>query len=119
MLIYRAGSGTTKNMTPRPDKDTVGGQRGLSAFEHIDMVPRATDADVKVQVIETDALVEPLGFVRHGDGHVSVVPMAAGKIDDTALLAWAATREAAAPSPLTAKVLAAIVDQKKVLKKGV
>jgi len=105
-------------MTPRPDKDTVGEQRGLSAFEQIDMVPRAADADVKVQVIDTDALVEPLGYVRHADGHVSVVPLAAGKIDDAALVEWAATREAAAPSPLTAKVLAALVLPGKVLKKG-
>jgi hypothetical protein len=105
-------------MTPRPDTDTQGNERGLSAFESAELVPGAPGEKVKVQVIETDNLAAPLGVVRHGEGHVSIVPMTDAKaIDDGALTAWAAAREAEEPSDLTKNVLAAVVAQEKVLKK--
>jgi hypothetical protein len=103
-------------MTPRPEKDTEGDKRGLSAFDQAALVPGAPGEQVKVQVIDTDKLPAPLGFVAHGDGHVSIVPKTAGAIDDDALRAWAATREAEEPSDLTKKLLAAVVGQEKVLK---
>lgn len=103
-------------MTPRPEKDTEGDKRGLSAFDDARLVPGAPGEQVKVQVIETGRLPAPLGFVAHADGHVSIVPKAAGEIDDAALVAWAATREAEEPSNLTKKLLAAVVGQEKVLK---
>ena len=105
-------------MTPRPGRDTQGDKRGLSAFERPELVPGAPGERVKVQIIETDNLATPLGFVRRGDGHVSIVPVTqAQEIDDAALAAWAATRDAEEPDDLTKKVLAAVVGQEKVLKK--
>jgi hypothetical protein len=116
--IYRASSGTARTMTPRPDRDTQGDKRGLSAFERPEFVPGAPGERVKVQVIETDNLAAPLGLIRHGDGHVSIVPVTpAQEIDDAALAAWAATRDAEETGDLTKKVLAAVVGQEKVLKK--
>lgn len=104
-------------MTPRPGRDTLGDKRGLSAFEEQDRVPGAPGELVKVQVIDTEKLEPPLSCVRHGDGHVSIVPMKSGAIDDDALLAWAASRDAEQPADLTKNVLAAVVKQEKVLKK--
>jgi hypothetical protein len=120
VFIYRASSGTARTMTPRPEKDTTGKKRGLSAFERSELVPGAPGEKVTVQVIDTDKLAAPLSVVRHGDGHVSIVPMnvqKAGEIDDAGLIAWAATREAEEPDDLTKKVLAAVVKREIVLRK--
>jgi hypothetical protein len=111
VLVFRSGSLTPSNLTPRPDKDTVGPMRGLSFYDDAAKVPGK--GKLNVRVIDTDKLAPPLGVVRHGGGHVSIVPLAQDRtIDDAALERWAAARGTDETHELTQRVLDAVVDSR-------
>src|SRR4051812_46201522 len=99
-LVYRGGSPTDDNFTPRPGKDTIGQPgrtAGLSTFSTLE---RAVSPGAKAQVIDLDLLASPLqGFADDPDseggeeGHVSIAPATPdGDLDDSLLCEWAETR---------------------------
>jgi hypothetical protein len=116
-IIYRRGSRTSDNLTPRPVKDTVarpGKAPGLSAF---DTLASAAQTGDKAQGIDVGRLHPPLAAIpddpgRGGTpGHVSVCPVdAAGNVDQQKLDDWAASRGTGQTHPLTQDVLDAIVN---------
>src|SRR5712692_10081507 len=96
-IVYRRGSASPDNCTPRPQRDTSGGPGqapGLSTFETIDLEPRE-----RAQMIDLGQLKAPLRGVpddpRFGgvESHVSIVPVdASGAVDHLGLQDWAASR---------------------------
>ena len=103
-IVYRGGSGTPRNLTPRPGIDTT----GLSTF---DTLEAATRPGEKAQIIDTALLKPPLQAIPDSPpGHISIRPT------DSALAAnphlideWAATRGSATLHPFTQNVLDAII----------
>ena len=97
-FLFRGGSRSATNFTPRPDVDVT----GLSAFDSLDN--RLFGPGKPVQVIQTN-LLKDLQAVRDGPGgHYSIRP------DDDAILAeWAASRGNDTVHPLTHEVLETIV----------
>lgn len=97
-VIYRGGSNTPQNLTPRPVEDPT----GLSTFEDLSVFKPGT----KVQVIDVSRLssvnVHPDAPPRF---HVSLRPDS-----PEALAGWAATRGTDVVHPLTQELLDAIVD---------
>jgi len=92
--VYRSGSRTDKNMTPRPDKDTD----GLSTWTSLD---QAVPPGGKAQRIET-AKLEKVCLDCRPDGHVA---LHAGTPEETAR--WAATRDLDEAHELTKELQAA------------
>ena len=112
-LVYRGGSPTDDNLTPRPNRDIAGraGQApGLSTWETLE---RAVVPGGKAQVIDLDALKAPLADfpddpTRGGSpGHLSI---ATGVIDLGLLRDWALSRGSGTPHPLTLLIRDAIVN---------
>ena len=114
-LVYRGGSPTDDNLTPRPDRDIDGrsGQApGLSTWETLE---HAAIPGGKAQVIDLDALKMPLAAfpddpTRGGSvGHLSIAPVdSTGAIDLGQLRDWASSRGGGTPHPLL--IRDAIVD---------
>ena len=100
LYVYRGGSDTATNLTPRPGKDT----EGLSTF---DTPEAAAPNGGKVQVIDTSRLncltacpdVAP-------PGHVTITP---GSLEEVA--EWAATRETDVVHEYTQELIGAIVEE--------
>lgn len=69
-IVYRGGSRTPDNLTPRPGRDMVEEKRGLSTF---DTLEEATPPGGKAQAIDTSVL-KCLGAHCTPDGHVSLRP---------------------------------------------
>jgi hypothetical protein len=115
-IVYRGGSRSPDNFTPRHGKDTVGrpGQApGLSTFENIEL---AAEPGEKAQVIDLSRLRPPLvGFLDDASlkgtpGHVAIAPVdATGDVDQELLEEWARTRGTDSPHRLTEMILAAVV----------
>ncbi len=101
-LVYRGGSATDDNLTPRPGKDTTGPKRGLSTF---DTPEKAAKTGAKYQIIDTDKL-KRLKPHKDKSGHVSLRPATQKELDD-----WAASRgnPDKQPHPLTDETRRAIV----------
>lgn len=102
--VYRGGSTTDKNLTPRV-QDTTGPKKGLSTFENSGAIKNYD----KAQIIETDNLGAGLEAVRNGtgpqDSHVSIVP--SNDVGDAKLVNWAAQKQPEFPA-LTNAVRGAI-----------
>jgi len=96
--VYRGGSDTISNLTPRPSDTT-----GLSTFRTLE---QATPSGGKAQVIDIAKLRK---LEAHLDddppGHVSLRPQ-----NSNDLPAWAGSRDAATPHPYTQDIMDAIVD---------
>jgi RHS repeat-associated protein len=101
-LLYRGGSATPNNFTPRPLIDST----GLSTF---DTLEAATPPGGKAQVIDVSKLKSLLAIPdAPPEGHVSITP------EDAALLEeWAATRGTGQVHPLTQELLDARVSEVK------
>jgi hypothetical protein len=99
-IVYRGGSDSDDNLTPRPGQDERGlpGQSpGLSVFAAIEL---AVEPEGKAQKIDVDQLEEPLrafpddpelegGIVDH----LSIAPATLdGQVDPVLLGEWAASR---------------------------
>jgi len=97
-LVYRGGSATADNLTPRPILDPT----GLSTFDNLEA---ATLPGGKAQIIDTSKL-RSLSAVPDAPppGHVSITPE-----DDALIAKWAATRGTGQIHPLTQELLDAIV----------
>ena len=116
-IVYRGGSDTDDNLTPRSGRDEQGkpGRTpGLSAFVAIG---QAVEPGGKAQGIDLDQLAVPLrpfyddpnleGGVM---GHLSIAPATPdGRVDRTLLNEWAATRKTARVHWLTTALRDAIV----------
>lgn len=90
--VYRGGSDTDNNLTPK-DKDVSGDpKRGLSTFQNVADVGRYNY--IKAQIIETDNLGDDLEAVINGtgegDSHVSIRPT--DDDDNEKLRTWASYR---------------------------
>jgi hypothetical protein len=120
-LVYRAGSRSDDNFTPRPDmdlQDRPGQSAGLSTFTALEL---AVQPGGKAQIIDLDRLEPPLrGFpddprLEGGvEGHVSIAPAAGdGRVDSRSLAEWAATRGTSHKHPLTELALRARVGEVK------
>ena len=98
--VYRGGSATPDNLTPRPGVDTT----GLSTFDNLEA---ATPPGGKAQVIDTSKLQPPLMATPDAPppGHVSIGPQ-----DPASIAEWAATRGTGQIHPLTQAIMDAIVD---------
>jgi RHS repeat-associated protein len=96
--VYRGGSNTPANMTPRPGKDTTGPKRGLSTFQDLEQAARPGE---KAQAIDVEKLGPDLEAVLNDEnGHVSIRPK-----DDPSgakLESWADQR--GAENPLASQV---------------
>lgn len=110
--VFRAASGTDASMTPRPERDTHGVHRGLSAHvertKTVPVSPTGTPAR-KHRVVEIDvgALRELRVFIDDETGHVSIRP-----VSDEVLIDWASSRNRLGePHRLTREVQEAIIDQ--------
>ena len=114
MIAYRLGARTSNNFTPRPDKDTVGrpGQApGLS-------VSTAAKPGRKSQLVELDLLAAPLSAIADDPskggtpGHIAIAPVDRdGRIDQSLLDEWAATRATGQTHSMTQILLDAIVGE--------
>jgi RHS repeat-associated protein len=82
--VFRGGSSSDANLTPRPGNDTVGEKRGLSTF---DTPEKAAKSGEKVQEIDVAKLGPDLEAFKTPDGHVSIRPK-----DDSKLGDWASKR---------------------------
>ncbi len=114
-FVYRGGSFTDKNFTPRPGKDDgVGPKSGLSTFT--DPIKATMGSGGKSQVLSVKAL-RSMGFqlTKTGDGHVGIRPPSQKLLQE-----WAKTRDdvnSTNPAAiLTAMVKAARVTEIKVPK---
>ncbi len=115
VIVYRRGSLTGDNFTPRPGKDTAGGPGqtpGLSTFLAVVLSPKQ-----KAQAIDLDLLRPPLAAIHDDpetggvEGHVAIVPVDAnGQIDQQRLDEWASFRETGRVHPFTQIVLDAVVE---------
>lgn len=108
-VVYRGGSRTPQNMTPRPNIDN----QGLSTFETLEQAVKPGD---KAQIIDLSLLQAPLVAVPDAppEGHVSIRPGAAltpAALRNTA--EWAATRGTPTIHPYTQSVIDAVIDEKK------
>jgi len=113
-LVYRSGTRTVANFTPRPGRDTVarsGQAPGLSTS-----LPHELAPGDKVQVLDLSLLQGPLRAFADDPseggtpGHVTIAPVDAnGNIDQALLEEWADARATGATHPLTDLVLAAVV----------
>ncbi len=104
-LVYRGGSASADNLTPRPIKD----KDGLSAFT----TPEAAAPNGgRVQVIDT-TLFRTLRAVLDNKppGHVTIVPLKRSLLPE-----WMRSRGGAVPHPLTQELQGAIVGTEKVKK---
>jgi len=116
ILVYRSGSATDDNLTPRTGKDTSGkpGQApGLSTFTRLEL---AVAPGGKAQVLDLDLLQWPLLGIEDdplqgGDeGHVSIAPVTKeGEVDQELLDEWANTRGTNKVHALTELVRNALV----------
>jgi hypothetical protein len=99
-LVYRGGSKTPQNLTPRPGIDRT----GLSTFNDLG---KAVKPGGKAQVIDVSHLDPSLQAVRDlfPPGHVSIRP-----VDPTLMVEWASTRGTGTIHPFTQMVIDAIVD---------
>ena len=115
-FVYRGGSLTDDNFTPRPETDTIalpGRPPGLSTYSSLEM---AVEPGGKAQEIDLE-LLQPLlrGFPDQKDqdgipGHVSIAPATPdGILDYSRLKLWAATRRTGVRDPVTNDLLGAIV----------
>jgi hypothetical protein len=116
-IVYRGGSDSDDNLTPRPGQDEQGqpGRApGLSVFSNID---EAVEPGGKAQGIDLDQLGEPLrpfpddpkleGGVS---GHLSIAPATSqGELDRSLLSEWAATRKSGRVHWLTTLLRNALV----------
>jgi RHS repeat-associated protein len=98
-LVYRGGSATLNNLTPRPGIDTT----GLSTY---DTLEAATPPGGKAQVIDTSKLKSLMANPDSPPpGHVSITPGTPEGVAD-----WAASRGTGQAHPYTQEVQNAIVD---------
>ncbi len=119
MPLYRSGSKSAKNWTPRlrdVATSSPGSVPGLSFFETLDAAVR--DPGDKAQVVDLARLDPTLGVFPDDPaeggvpGHVTICPIdATGFPDLTALEKWAAARDSPEVHPYTQMVLDAIVNQ--------
>ena len=100
-IVYRGGSRTPYNLTPRPGSDMTGDKRGLSTF---DTLEKATPPGGKAQAIDTSKLT-CLGAHCSPDGHVALRPGTQAELE-----AWGATKGTDSVHPYTQEVLDAIVE---------
>jgi hypothetical protein len=119
-LVFRGGSHTDTNLTPRLGPDTSeerGKAPGLSTFTTLE---RAVKVGSKAQVIDLDLLPPPLKgipddpLVGGSEGHVSIAPVSPeGAVDRDLLSEWAATRETGQTHWLTVLLKDALVQTNK------
>jgi hypothetical protein len=99
-VVYRGGSNTPKNLTPRPGIDSS----GLSTFDSLE---GAVEPGGKAQVIDVSRLKT---LVARPDapppGHVSLAPKDLGLVEE-----WAATRGMQTVHPYTQEIIEAIVGE--------
>jgi hypothetical protein len=110
-IVYRAGSHTADNCTPRPGLDTVH-PAGLSTYTTIE---RALErGGKKAQTIDLARLPPTLAGFMDEEGHVAIVPVDPdGKVDFCQLNEWAACRGTEKMHQFTQLVLDAIVDEER------
>jgi len=105
-FVYRGGSATPDNLTPRPGVDTT----GISTFDSLEA---AIGPGGKAQKIDLQKVGDPLVGVPDAPppGHVSVRPGAELTADVVkAIEDWAATRGTGGVHPYTQSLLDAIVE---------
>jgi hypothetical protein len=116
-IVYRAGSDSDDNLTPRPEQDekTQPGQSpGISVFEKIEL---AVEPGGKAQGIDIDQLCQPLMAIPDNPdeaggiaGHFSIAPVKLdGRVDSELLREWASTRKTGRVHWLTVLLRDAIV----------
>jgi hypothetical protein len=98
-VVYRGGSATPTNLTPRPGDTT-----GLSTFDNLEA---AVQPGGKAQMIDVSRLKSPLQAVSDPPppGHVSIAPS-----DPVLISEWAAARGTETVHPFTQNVMNAIID---------
>jgi hypothetical protein len=100
-VVFRGGSGTADNLTPRPVKDAD----GLSTFTTLEA---AAPPGGKAQVIDTTKLSNLQAIPNSPPGHVSIAPK-----DMTQMGPWAATRGTGETHSLTEEIQRAIIGEVK------
>jgi len=107
--VYRGGSATDQNLTPRAPQDLTGDKRGLSTFSSPEQVEK--NGFKKAQEIDVGRLGDELDAIPNGSGpndsHVSIRPD-----NDVKLLDWANSR-ASGGHTYTAAVRRAILRETK------
>jgi hypothetical protein len=116
-LVYRSGSATDDNLTPRAGKDTLsrpGQAPGLSTFTRLELTVAPGD---KAQVIDLDLLQWPHRGIEDDpldgghEGHISIAPVTKeGEVDQELLEEWAKTRGTDRVHALTELVRNALVE---------
>lgn len=106
-IVYRGGSRTPDNLTPRPGID----RQGLSTFETLELTVRPGG---KAQVIDLSRLPAPLVGVSDAPppGHVSIRPglaLTPEVLHSTA--EWAASRGTGILHPYTQALMEAIIGE--------
>jgi RHS repeat-associated protein len=103
-VVYKAGSRTATNLTPRPGIDTT----GLSTFDTPEGAFEHSLSSNKAQVIEVSRLKPPLRAAPDPEppGHVSITPGDPALIEE-----WAATRGTDTVHPFTQNIKEAITHE--------
>jgi hypothetical protein len=111
-VVYHAGGGTNKSMTPRPDKDLEGFRRGVPCHIDPEQIVSAGERPRKHRVFGIDVtLLNELQAFQDEDGHVSLRPRS-----DELLQEWADRREdEEQPHWLTNEVQDAIIDRQEIV----
>jgi hypothetical protein len=119
--VYRRGPNTVLNLTPRDPQD-LEDHPGVGPGLSVEDDPRSLNLQKgdKYCVIDLDLLPADLrdwpddpagGGVA---GHRVIAPTAGMGVDQAALAAWAGSRGSDPPHPLTAALLAAVTEVRKV-----
>ncbi len=111
-FVYRRGSRSDANFTPRPGRDTVGRPGripGLSTVESLQPGERGQKIDLVRLALPLRAWADDPGLGGTA-GHVSIAPVDdAGAFDQQQLDDWAASRSTGHRHALTQAVLTAVV----------
>jgi hypothetical protein len=98
-IVYRGGSATISNLTPRLGIDTT----GLSTFKALE---QAVGPGGKAQVIDIVRLKTLVAYLDDvPPGHVSIRPK-----DLSEIAQWAASRSSTIAHPYTKEIMDAIID---------
>ena len=111
-FVYRSGSKSDANMTPRPEDDVSPDlhEAGLSTWRALESaIKKPKGTAQKIDLARLDSAI--LGCFQDEYGHVSIVPIDQnGQLDMIVLAEWAATRDTQTLHPLTQLVLDAVVE---------
>lgn len=116
-IVYRRGTATPDNFTPRVGRDMVGApgsKPGLSVMVTLDLSKGEKAQKIDLRMLESplQAIPDDPKLVGGIADHVSILPIqSSGNVDQELLEQWAASRGSGSIHRFTANVRDAIVEE--------